>query len=378
MQKKKIVHIAESFGGGVFSYIQDLVNWLDDDYETAILYGKRSETPSKVQTHFRQSVKCIEIPAFNRGFNPFKILQAIHQIKKQIKKLNPDIVYLHSSMAGWVWRLALIFDRKVKIIYNAHGRYFAAYDGLKADIYAFLERILALWTTKIINISVAEHQSAIDRKITPASKMILIENCIDFDKFAYNPDKSASIRAKYGITDDEILIWMSARLDQQKNPLMLARAAKRVIDQWFNVKIMYIWDWTLQKEVLDYAQTNSISSNIIITGRVNNVSDYASALDIAVLTSRYEWFGLVLLEYIACSKPVIATKVGWIPTIIADSDTTFLIDNDDDEALADKIIFCLKNIDKINKNSEKTLSIYKSRYDLPVMLAKYRQLFNSF
>ena len=59
--KKKIVHIVESFGGGVFSYLSDLVTGTSDRYDITILYGERKQTPNNISDYFPANVKLIKI-----------------------------------------------------------------------------------------------------------------------------------------------------------------------------------------------------------------------------------------------------------------------------------------------------------------------------
>ena len=72
----------------------------------------------------------------------------------------------------------------------------------------------------------------------------------------------------------------------------------------------------LQNEVLKISKEQRIDSNIIITGWVNDVEKYISAFDIALLPSKWEGFGLAIVEYMACKKPIITTKVGGISDIL--------------------------------------------------------------
>lgn len=61
---KKIVHIVESFGGGVYSYLSDLTSGLVDEYEVYILYGMREQTPQNIVEDFDSKVKLIKIKKF--------------------------------------------------------------------------------------------------------------------------------------------------------------------------------------------------------------------------------------------------------------------------------------------------------------------------
>ena len=120
MKKKKILYIVESFGGGVFTFLVDLINALDNEYEIVVAYGERKETLKNFKDYFSNKVCFIKVENFTRSINIKKDLNALKEVKKIIKDEKPDIIHLHSSKAGVIGRLA-ISGRKVKMFYNPHG-----------------------------------------------------------------------------------------------------------------------------------------------------------------------------------------------------------------------------------------------------------------
>ena len=100
-----------------------------------------------------------------------------------------------------------------------------------------------------------------------------------------------------------------------------------------NVKFMFIGSGEMENDVLEYARQNNMEDKIIITGWVQNVEKYIPALDIAILPSKWEGFGLVIIEYMACNKPIIASKVGGIMNIIKNEDNGILIEKENAESL---------------------------------------------
>ena len=79
--KKKILHIVESFGSGVFSFLVDLVNGTYEDFEIAIAYGVREETLENFKDYFDSKIKFIKVENFTRSINPKKDLKALKEIK---------------------------------------------------------------------------------------------------------------------------------------------------------------------------------------------------------------------------------------------------------------------------------------------------------
>jgi D-inositol-3-phosphate glycosyltransferase len=94
-----------------------------------------------------------------------------------------------------------------------------------------------------------------------------------------------------------------------------------------------------------------IASNLGIADRVTFLGAqpqailpyYYSAAEVCVLPSRYESFGLVVLEAMACGTPVIASRVGGIPEVVDEGETGFLITPGDEEEIADKIDWLMED-----------------------------------
>ena len=67
--KKKVLEIVESFGGGVYTMINDLCNGLSEDFDIVIAYGRRDETPINFNENFNKNIRFIEVKNFTRKIN---------------------------------------------------------------------------------------------------------------------------------------------------------------------------------------------------------------------------------------------------------------------------------------------------------------------
>lgn len=374
MKKKKIIHIAQS-AGGVAEYLYMLLkNFNSNNYENILIV---SEDYKDQKARFSPYVKDIYIVPMIRNINPKTDIGAILKIRKIIKKEKPDVVYLHSSKAGAVGRLALLFNFQVKILYNAHGWYFNAQISNKKKIFfAIIEKILAFKTDKIINISQSEYDSALKYKIASRKKMCVIENGIDFSKFKDSDKYRIETRRKLNIKDNEIVIGVVGRLSEQKDPLTSIKAFKIIKEKYKNTKLLFVGSGELEDKVIEYAKTNKLNEDVIITGWVDCVEKYIPAFDIAILPSKWEGFGLVIIEYMACDKPIIACNVGGIADIIKNEENGYLIKCEDREDLAEKISILIEDKEIIKEMLQKNKN-YQKRFDIKNLVKKHIELINS-
>ncbi|MBD3309036.1 glycosyltransferase [candidate division KSB3 bacterium] len=92
-----------------------------------------------------------------------------------------------------------------------------------------------------------------------------------------------------------------------------------------------------------YADQLGLADNVHFHGHVSNVAEVAKQLDIVVCASHVEPFGRCLIEGMACGKPVVATRVGGIPEVIADRHTGLLVPAHDPRALAEAVTALLED-----------------------------------
>lgn len=372
MEKKlKIVHIAQS-AGGVENYIYMLLSNLKrEQYDNILII---SEDYKKDEERFKNLISKIYYVPMQRNINFKSIFLSVKKVKKILKEVKPDIVYMHSSMAGGVGRIATLFNKKVKKIYNAHGWYFNAEIGKKKrKIYEILERILARNTDMIVNISQSEYDSAIQRKIAPKEKMCIINNGIDFKKFEFCEKYRIETRKSMNISDDEIVIGVVGRISAQKDPITTIKAFKEVHKKYSKTKLIYIGSGDLEEDVRKIAIENNIDKDIIITGWIENTEKYISALDIALLPSKWEGFGLAIIEYMACKKPIVATNVGGIKNIICDETKGLLVEMEDVQGICNDICYYIENKKYAITMTENNYVYAKENYNIENVVREHEE-----
>lgn len=177
--KRKVLHIVESFGGGVFSFLVDLVNNTNEEFEIVIAHSIREETFEDFKKYFNKEVSFIEVKNFTRNINLKKDLKTFFEIRKIIKEVKPDIIHLHSSKAGFIGRFAAN-GKRIKMLYNPHGFSFLMQNTskIKRILYWIIEKIATFRKCTIVGCSKGEYEEAL--KLT--KNAICINNGIDIDK----------------------------------------------------------------------------------------------------------------------------------------------------------------------------------------------------
>lgn len=369
MRKIRILHVAQA-AGGVDRYIRMLLKYLDKEKFENILVCSLDFH----EEDYRGLVDSFEQVEMNRAIGCGD-LKAIKEVRVQIKKYSPDIVYAHSSKAGAIARVADI-GLKNHCVYNPHGWAFnMRCSAKKKAMYTAIEKIAAPFCDKIICISDAEKHSALDKKICREDKLQVIFNGVDIE--AYENGMHGIVKRKdLNIPEDAFVVGMVGRMSPQKAPDVFVQMAKLVKDEVPDAHFIIVGNGEQEDEIRKYAEDNGFLDSLHITGWVENPMSYVELFDVACLLSRWEGFGLVLPEYMMVGKPIVASNVDAIPNIIRDGENGILIEKDDFEA-AYKAVMKLRN----DCNYKRRLvcrgkADVKEKYDCRRVSAEHSKFFN--
>lgn len=287
--KKKLLHIVEAMGGGIFTYLVDLTNELVEQYEIYIAFAIHPQTPDNYRLYFDKRIHLIEVTHFTRAINPYKDLKALQEIKKIAKNIKPDIIHLHSSKAGVLGRIAFN-AKKIPVFYTPHGYSFLMKDcsRVKRQIYRAIEAVCAKRNCTTISCSLGEHKETL--KLT--KKAVYVNNGINIKKLQNMLD---GIEVK----KHPFTVFTLGRICYQKNPSLFNEIAKAMP----NIKFVWIGDGELRDELKE--------KNIEITGWVQRTDalTYAMNADLFLLTSLWEGLPVSLLEAMYMRKPCVVSDV---------------------------------------------------------------------
>lgn len=275
--KIRILHVAQA-AGGVDRYIRMLLKYLDKEKFENILVCSQDFH----EEDYRDLVDSFEQVEMTRAIGG-NDLKAIKEVRTLIKKYNPDIVYAHSSKAGAIARVADI-GLKNHCVYNPHGWAFnMRCSAKKKAMYTAIEKVAAPFCDKIICISDAEKQSALDKKICREDKLQVIFNGVDIESYE-NGVHGAVKRKDLNIPEDAFVVGMVGRMSPQKAPDVFVKMAKQVKDTVPNAHFIIVGTGNQEAEIRKYAKDNGFSDSLHITGWVDNPMSYVELFDTSVET----------------------------------------------------------------------------------------------
>jgi glycosyltransferase involved in cell wall biosynthesis len=321
----KVLHIAETLTGGISSYLDETLGYqrskLGADNIHTLLPDAQSQGAVNTDTATTHHYRALT-PRF------FRVFTLAWAFIKLYLRLRPDVIHLHSSIAGGVVRLCmLLLPGAPKVVYCAHGWAWDR-DGSKISkrLVVAAERILAKITDSIICISTHDHNTAIAHGIPP-SRLRLV-----FNGIANIPATEATY---IDIPARDVLFV--GRFDQQKGADLFIQALAELAP---NVSAYMIGDAVLGVDGLPQP-----TNNVKLTGWIprEQVGAYMARVQVVVIPSRWEGFGLVALEAMRCNRAVIAANVGGLKDLVIDNVTGLLVKPNSSTALADAIKTAMKS-----------------------------------
>lgn len=241
-------------------------------------------------------------------------------------------------------------------------------------MYTVIEKLAAPFCDKVICISDAEKQSALDNKICKENKLQVIFNGVDIE--AYENGIHGEInRKELNIPEDAFVVGMVGRISQQKAPDVFIKMAKLIKEKISNAHFIIVGNGNQEDTIISYAEKNGFIDSLHITGWVDNPMNYVELFDVACLLSRWEGFGLVLPEYMMAGKPIVASNVDAIPNIIKNGENGLLVEVDDAVGASEAVLRIHNEIGLRDKVVTKGLQDAHNRFDARRVAKEHEILF---
>ncbi len=207
-------------------------------------------------------------------------------------------------------------------------------------------RVFPCWGQATVAISepVREHLIR-DFGLRP-EKIFLVHNGLNLDAFPEVSDVEKAMRRKVFRLGDEPVAGIVARLSEVKGHATLLAAMKIVAQKIKDARLLVIGQGKMEEELKAMTKTLGLEAHVDFYPIVNETPSILSMLDVFVMPSLQEGLGLAVMEAQAMALPVIASRVGGIPSLIEDGKTGFLVSPGSAEQLARALVECFLNKEK--------------------------------
>jgi glycosyltransferase involved in cell wall biosynthesis len=266
--------------------------------------------------------------------------QVIVDFRRRVVKLDPDLIHANSIRAGLVATAATL-GLKIKVVWHLH-------DLLPPHPLSVAIRALAALSGRSRMIAVSE---AVSRNFCGCwawllkRRVTVILNAIDPASFAARSIDREECRARLSLSNDDFAIGIVGQLTPRKGQLELVRAFAKLLAQVPQAVLLvtgaaiFNRDSEYDQLLRETVEELGIAPRVHMLGSRQDVPEIITALDLLVINSRREPFGLVACEAMACGTPVVATARDGLSEIIQHQRSGWLVPYGDEAELIGAITF---------------------------------------
>ncbi|MDZ7260587.1 MAG: glycosyltransferase family 4 protein [candidate division KSB1 bacterium] len=207
----------------------------------------------------------------------------------------------------------------------------------------------------------------------PPNKIEVIYNGIDLAPFL-SPGKK-DIRSELKIPKQVSLIGFVGQLDERKGLVYLLEAFEILVKELPQVQLLLVGQGALRNFIEKTVIEKNFQEKIHLLGFREEIPDIMKALDVLVLPSLWEGFGIVLIEAMAAGKPVVTTNVSSMPEIVSHGQTGFLVTPANSVSLAQALMTILRDKTLAQTMGAEGRRMVQERFTLKRMIDHYERVF---
>lgn len=347
-------------------------DWAGGEVHTFLLCKELSNSGCKVtlacrpnsvlsKIFYKEGLNFFCIPLFNSVDILSAFLLALYCWIKKI-----DIIHVQIARDTWLAYGAKILCPRVKIVFTRHVLYPLKYSKCHKYLYNNIDKVIA--------VSHAVKDVIVGQNIIPESKISVIYNGIDLEKFKYASGNK--IIQELNFSEKQRLVGVIGRITPEKGQDIFIKSIPLILKDHPDTKFLIVGsDTEKYTEKLNLlANELGIPDKVVFLGVRSDIPDIMKMLDVFVLSSLSEPFGLVLVEAMAAGIPVVATQAGGAREIIVNNESGILVEPSNHEDLAAAV----SNILRDNELAKKLNTAGKERakiFEADMMSSKTYELY---
>ena len=265
-------------------------------------------------------------------------IASIAHLAAWLEKERIALLHTHSYRPNLYGRLAGVLRRGngLRLVAHYHNQYDDKWrEGSEALL---LERQLAGQTDAMVAVSAAVRDHVAQALERDPAAISVVENGIDVDRVAGG--RRDGVRREFGLADDDMVVGLVGRICEQKGQDDLVAAARLISSRHPRLRYLMVGDEEdkdLCRRLRREIASAGLDRIIHFTGFRRDMANIYAAIDNLAAPSRWEGFGLMLVEAMAAGVPIVATNVGAIADVLDGGESGLLVAPRDPARLGEAI-----------------------------------------
>jgi glycosyltransferase involved in cell wall biosynthesis len=324
------------------AFIAPLAKYLHHrGYEVAIACstGAQPDAPDDLRGREVPGARMYDVP-IARTVRLIQDVVATLKLWGLIRRLRPHIVHTQTSKAGVVGRLAACLAGTPIVIHTAHA--FPFHSQLPLPVrwcYIAIERWMARLTDLIIVDTESVRSDGLrEHVVNTQEKLVTVPMGLDLQKFSPSKSGPGNLRAALGVRPQSLVVGTVARLVPDKGMDCFLEMAARILTVRNDVQFFIVGDGPIRGTLQQRACELGIAPHIVFLGHRDDVRDLMEAMDVFVLPTKREGFGVVFAEAMAMGKATVGSRIGPVAEVVEEGVTGYLVPPDDAQGFAERVL----------------------------------------
>ena len=281
---------------------------------------------------------------------------AFFKLRRIIIHNKIDLIYLINQPLTLFWGFVMGKACGVPIVSVIHNTVVIG-ERLKLYIY----RLMLPFVNRIVTVAEMQKDHLVRNERIPEHLISVVYNGIDVAGYDNPIDRMEKIKS-LAVDPGKKVVGMVTRFVRLKGIDVFLQAASLLLERKPGLEFILVGGGPEMEEMKSLAIGLKIEKSVHFLGVRNDIGDLLSLFDVAVLSSRTEALPMVLLEYMASGKPIVATRVGSVPELISHGETGLMVEPENPKAMADAISLLLDNEERARMMGDYARGEVKRRF----------------
>ncbi|MBL8878056.1 MAG: glycosyltransferase family 4 protein [Phycisphaerales bacterium] len=296
---------------------------------------------SLVERARRGGYRFVELQSLVRAVDPMRDAAAFFALKREFRRLTPEIVHTHSSKAGILARFAAAAARVPVVVHTIHGMSFNRTQSAGTRrVYSTLERLAARRTQCVITVADAMIEQTVAAGVCPREKMCTIYSGMEVERFERRLYDRAAVRGAWGFPEDAVVVGSVARLFRNKGyeqliPIMADAAGREP-----RLRFVWVGDGAQRGEYEAQLRGLGLLDRVHFVGLVppGEIPRLMAGFDILAHASQWEGLPRAVVQALLMEVPAVAFAIDGTPEVVLSGKTGFAVPLNDRRAFAEALL----------------------------------------
>jgi glycosyltransferase involved in cell wall biosynthesis len=361
----KILHIISSGGMyGAEAVILNMSRTLNEGSHTSVLGVFSNSSNPNLQLHEVAAKEGIESHLIHcKGQIDPTVIAGIRDLAT---RTSADIIHAHGYKAD-IYSYFALRRSSIPLISTCH----TWYDNNRlVTLYGMADRLVLRNYAAVVAVSDEVKQRLLKAGVRE-DKIHLVRNGIDLRPF----DNARPSLRNDSTSDQSPIVGLIGRLSIEKGVDIFLRAAARVLAELPSTRFVVVGEGPDRDKLESLIDELRIRQSVSMLGRRDDIPSVCASLDIMVSASRQEGLPIAVLEGMASSRPLIATPVGDVPTVVFDGRTGVMVPPEDPALLASAIVTLLRDPAQRKRLGDAARKLIEDEFSADRMTADYLHVY---